>query len=110
MIRAKEIQLYRTIDGKVPFDEWLFSLKNDIAITRVWARLDRLLLGNFGDCKVISGWIFELRFHFGPGYRVYFCLDNAVIVVLLWGGDKSRQEQDIKRACAYWKDYLRRRS
>lgn len=55
-------------------------------------------LGNFGDAKSVGAGVFELRFDFGPGYRVYYTERNGEIVVLLAGGDKSTQKQDIEKA------------
>ena len=54
--------------------------------------------GNFGDAKSVGAGVFELRFDFGPGYRVYYTEHNGEIVVLLAGGDKSTQKQDIEKA------------
>ena len=54
--------------------------------------------GNFGDAKSVGAGVFELRFDFGPGYRVYYTERNGEIVVLLAGGDKSTQKQDIEKA------------
>jgi putative addiction module killer protein len=105
----REILLYQTVDGRRPFEEWLDSLRDDRARVRVKTRLDRLLAGNFGDTKLVDTGVWELRFHFGPGYRVYFGLDGNVLIILLWGGDKSNQNTDIKRAREYWCDFLRRR-
>ena len=61
---------------------------------------------HYGDYRSLKDGVFELRLVFGPGYRVYFGEDGDTIVVLLCGGDKSSQVQDIKRAKAYWKEYL----
>ena len=55
-------------------------------------------LGNFGDAKSVGAGVFELRFDFGPGYRVYYTERNGEIAVLLAGGDKSTQKQDIEKA------------
>lgn len=104
----REILHYQTIRGKDQFAEWWDSLKDVRARARINARLDRLKAGNFGDVKLVATGVWELRFHFGPGYRVYFGLDGGVLVILLCGGDKSTQESDIKIARGYWLDYLRR--
>jgi len=105
----KEIVQYQTKSGKVPFREWLLSLKDITTRARIRTRLDRLALGNFGDCKSIGEGIFELRCHFGPGYRIYFGQDGRLLIVLLTGGDKSSQPKDIKLAKEFWEDYKRRK-
>lgn len=61
-------------------------------------RLDRLRAGNPGDVKPVGGGISELRIDYGPGYRVYYQQRGDVLIVLLFGGDKSSQARDIKRA------------
>ncbi len=65
-------------------------------------------MGNAGDCKHIVDQIFELREHYGPGYRIYWGRDKDTIVVLLCGGTKQNQKKDIKLAEEYWKDYKKR--
>jgi len=71
--------------------------------------LDRLSIGNFSSVKPVGGGVLELRLHFGPGYRVYFGRDGERIIVLLAGGTKRRQEQDISMARLAWRDYWHRR-
>ena len=68
-------------------------------------RLRRLEQGNFGDSKHIKERLHELRLFFGPGYRIYFGKDDDAIIVLLTGGDKRSQDNDINTALQYWKDY-----
>ena len=104
----KQIFWYETVEGKRPFGEWLLSLKDKNVRHRITIRLDRLIYGNFGDARQVGAGVSELRFHFGPGYRVYFGLDGEKIILLLSGGDKSSQGRDIQRAQQYWMDYLRR--
>ena len=106
---VQEILQYQTAKGKRPFGEWLLSLKDKSVRARILARLDRLILGNFGDTRRVGTGVWELRFHFGPGYRVYFGLDGDKIVILLCGGDKSGQWRDIQHAQECWTDYLRRK-
>jgi putative addiction module killer protein len=72
------------------------------------ARIDRLSAGNFGDCKALRGGLFELRIDWGPSYRVYYAQVGRTCVLLLCGGDKSKQASDIKRALEYIKDYRER--
>ena len=103
-----ELLEYLTSNGRNPFREWLEGLRDRQARARIRVRLNRIRLGNFGDCKSIGGGVSELRIHHGPGYRVYFGREGDSVVILLHGGDKTRQSRDIARAKAYWDDYLRR--
>jgi putative addiction module killer protein len=77
----------------------------------VTTALYRLGLGNFSNVKGVGGGVFERRIDFGPGYRVYFGKDGERIVILLCGGTKKRQQNDIELAGEFWQDYkLRKRS
>ena len=69
-------------------------------------RLNRIRLGNFGDCKRVGGGVEELRIDFGPGYRIYYGRRGSLLVVLLCGGDKGTQARDILTAQKHWKEYL----
>jgi len=87
-----------TIHTTAVFDDWFGALRDQIAQKRIQARIRRAELGNFGDCEPVGEGISEMRIHYGPGYRVYFTRVGIQIVVLLAGGDKSTQRQDIKAA------------
>lgn len=102
------IVIYEMEDGKRPFKEWLDSLVDTVTIARIHARLARVENGNFGDTKSVGEGVMELRLAFGSGYRIYYAVDNHKLVVLLTGGDKSKQDKDIRLALRYWNDYLRR--
>jgi putative addiction module killer protein len=91
--------MYTVLRSK-EFDEWLSGLKDRVGKARILARLVSLELGNFGDAQPVGGGISELRFHFGPGYRVYYTLRGGVLVYVLGGGDKSSQKRDIAKAKA----------
>lgn len=65
---------------------------------RIQVRIDRAEDGNFGDCESIGAGVFEMRIHYGPGYRVYFVSRGVDIVILLAGGDKATQSKDIRTA------------
>jgi putative addiction module killer protein len=80
------------------FDAWLSGLADQKAKARVLARLRSAMLGNFGDCEPVGEGVSEMRIHAGPGYRVYFLRTGATLYLLLAGGDKSSQKQDIIRA------------
>jgi len=80
------------------FDKWFKSLKNNQIKARFGLRFKMIALGHFGDYKQISNNVFELRFFFGPGYRVYYTIQNGKVVILLNGGDKNSQNKDIESA------------
>ncbi|HCS41484.1 MAG TPA: addiction module protein [Pseudomonas sp.] len=80
------------------FGEWLDSLRDTIGKARIIARLRAAEHGNFGDCESVGDAVYEMRVHYGPGYRMYFTRQGEVIYLLLVGGDKSTQKRDIKRA------------
>ncbi|MFZ4766146.1 MAG: type II toxin-antitoxin system RelE/ParE family toxin [Roseimicrobium sp.] len=80
------------------FASWLDALPDIRARARVQARLDRLAEGNPGDVKPVGEGVSELRIDYGPGFRVYFCARGHTIVILLAGGTKRTQPQDIKVA------------
>jgi putative addiction module killer protein len=80
------------------FIDWLSELRDAQARARIAKRINRLADGNFGDAKSVGDGVSELRFAFGPGYRVYYTRRGAVVVILLCGGDKDTQERDIERA------------
>lgn len=89
------------------FDEWLRRLKDRQGRLRILARIDRLANGNPGDAKTVGHGVWELRLTYGPGYRIYYTQDGDRIVLLLWGGDKSTQSQDIEKAqllAAQWRE------
>jgi len=100
-----EILKYVTKDEKIPFDEWMDSLKDRRAKARIKIRLDRLIIGLFGDWKSVGDGVFELRISEGQGYRVYYAKEGETIVLLLCGGNKSTQSADIKKAKQYLQDY-----
>jgi putative addiction module killer protein len=73
-------------------------LRDDKAAARIVQRIRRAELGNLGDCNSVGDGVMEMRVNYGPGYRIYFVRQGNTIVVLLCGGDKTTQQQDIKRA------------
>ena len=80
------------------FSAWLHRLRDAKAAARIVARIRRMEKGNPGDSKSVGGSILEMRVDYGPGYRIYYVHRGAQIVILLCGGDKRTQQQDIKRA------------
>ena len=82
------------------YDKWFAKLKDSTVKVKVLARLSRVENGNFGDFKQIKPNLFELRFFFGGGLRIYYTLQGNRVVFLLAGGDKSMQIRDIESATA----------
>lgn len=100
-----EIELYTTNNQECPFEKWIRSLTTRTRAI-IHKRMARLEAGNFGDAKRIKGTrgLYELRIHEGPGYRIYFGKKREVLVILLCGGKKGSQSQDILKAKQYWQD------
>ena len=86
------------IETTLEFDKWLKKIRDKTVLHRFDIRFNRLAKGNFGDAKQIAANLFELRFFFGSGYRVYYTIRDNKIVILLCGGDKSTQNKDIVKA------------
>jgi putative addiction module killer protein len=105
--KPKKVCIYSDGTGKEPFTIWADALPGKER-ARIFTRLDRIEAGNLGDYKSVGGGVYELRFHFGPGYRVYFGEMEEKIVLLLCGGDKSSQKKDVLTAKKYWIEWLNR--
>lgn len=90
-MRVETTEVYR---------DWINSLKDRAGRARVQVRVDRLVHGNPGQHRMLTYGVCELKVDFGPGYRVYYTERAGVLIVLLAGGDKSSQQQDIKTAIA----------
>jgi putative addiction module killer protein len=82
------------------FASWLAGLRDDRARARINVRIRRLSLGSPGDVRSVGEGVLEMRIDYGPGYRVYFAQRGAALVILLAGGDKRTQDQDIASALA----------
>lgn len=80
------------------FDKWMNYLKDPVTKARIARRIKNMKFGHFGDHKKISPDLFEIRFFFGSGYRIYYTIKNNQVILLLSGGDKSTQQKDIERA------------
>ncbi|MDB5524259.1 MAG: hypothetical protein JWM58_2022 [Rhizobium sp.] len=109
-MRQYEIESYVTETGDAPFQAWIEDLKDSKAQIRLIARLERAAHGNFGDWKDLKGvkGLFEMRDHYGPGYRIYFSIVGQKIILLLAGSTKQQQDKAIARAEMYLTDYNRR--
>lgn len=80
------------------FNKWLSKLKDTKGKVSIFRRISRMKKGNFGDCKPVGNNIYELRVHVGAGYRVYYTKKENMLILVLIGGDKSTQKDDIKKA------------
>ncbi len=105
-----ELLRYQAEDRRVPFTEWLDTLRDKAAQARIRLRLRQVQAGTLGDCEPVGEGVVELRVHLGSGYRVYCDRHGKTLVVLLCGGDKSSQERDVKEAKTLWADWKRRQS
>jgi putative addiction module killer protein len=109
-MKVYNLEEYVTTEGKSPFGEWLRKLKDKRTVARIFTRLDRVQLGNFGDYKPIKGvtGLYELREHHGAGCRIFFSVIDDKIVLLLAGSSKRDQQRVIEKAAQYLADYERR--
>ena len=89
MIEIRETKVYA---------DWFRNLRDRRAKARIDTRIRRLSLGNPGDVKPVGAGVSELRINYGPGYRIYFIQRGSDVIVLLGGGDKRTQQQDIQQA------------
>jgi putative addiction module killer protein len=103
-----EVREYIGADGGSPYGKWFDSL-NAPAAAKVAIAVTRMQHGNFSNAKGVGGGVHEYSIDFGPGYRIYFGRDGDRLVILLGGGTKKRQQQDIRHAQMLWSDYKQRK-
>jgi len=103
-----DIREYLDSGGRSPFREW-FDRLNPEASRKITTALYRMGLGNFSNAKSLGAGVYECRINFGPGYRVYFGLESERTILLLGGGTKQRQQNDVRRASERWTDYKLRK-
>lgn len=110
-MRLYEIEEYVEANGRVPFREWLLAIKDATARAKLLARIDRASYGNFGDWKAIKNapGLFEMREHYGPGYRIYYSLIGRQILLILAGSTKRDQDRAITTAKTRLNDYHQRK-
>lgn len=99
------LKIFCRENGKPPYIEWLKSL-DKANHRRISLRIARFSDGFFGDHKAVGSGVFEARFFFGSGYRVYFSIVRTEIILLLLGGDKDNQRNDIEIAKEFLEIYL----
>jgi putative addiction module killer protein len=103
-----EVREYLDRGGRSPFAAWSDRLNREAA-AKVAAALARIQQGNLSNSKGVGAGVYEYRIDFGPGYRIYFGKDGERLVVLVGGGTKKRQQEDIHTALVRWQDYRRRK-
>ena len=106
---SRRVETYLTRDGKDVFQEWLNGLADQRARALIDKTLAKVRLGNLGPHKSVGEGAQEIVLDHGPGYRIYFGEHGATLVILLCGSTKKRQEDTIKEARRYWKDWKERR-
>ena len=104
MIRIKQ---YIDASGSSPFEKWFLGL-NSVAAAKITKAIYKLEIGNFSTVEGVGNGVYEQKIYFGPGYRVYFGKDGNEIIILLCGGIKKRQFNDVAEAKENWQDYKRR--
>ena len=102
-----EIEEYLDERGRSPFARWLEDI-DKVAAARVTIAVTRIAKGNLSNARPVGQGVSEYRLHFGPGYRIYFAMMGATLIVLLGGGSKRGQRRDIEEAQRLWADYKRR--
>jgi putative addiction module killer protein len=103
-----QVLAYVEASGRCPFRRWFVDLDAQ-ATAKITIALTRLQQGNRSNVKAVGAGVFEYRIDFGPDYRIYFGRDGEALVILLGGGTKQRQGQDIEAAHERWADYKRRK-
>jgi putative addiction module killer protein len=106
---AVQVLEYVDLRARSPYAAWFDSLSAEAA-SKVAVAAYRLAEGNFSGVKGVGAGVFERKIEFGPGYRIYFGKDGDTIVILLGGGSKQRQQDDIRNARERWLDYKRRKA
>lgn len=87
-----------TVRQTLEFERWLTGLRDRRAYAKVILKVERMANGNLGDVKPTRSGVSETRINYGPGYRIYFCQQGDEVIILLAGGDKSSQQEDIAKA------------
>ncbi len=98
---------YQDKNGNIPYTEWIKKILNkDLrAVAKIDIAINRARAGNFGDHKFERDGVWELRIDYGPGYRIYYAIEDGAIILLLIGGDKGSQQKDLDKAVGYLKDF-----
>ena len=101
-VKPRVVEYYRTTTGKEPAKEWLNTLKDKVTQAIIYKRIRQAGLGYFGKTRGVGDGVLELKIDFGPGYRVYFGIRKDELILILVGGSKRTQPQDIQKARSFW--------
>lgn len=104
-IIPRNVLNYITPNGREPFLQWVAEIHDKKVKLIIAKRISRLRQGHLGDYRRLDSNLYELRIHYGPGYRIYFGIFRNNIVILICGGTKRTQPQDITRAQNYWNEF-----
>ena len=103
-----DVQEYINVNGQSPFAKWFNSLNVQVA-AKLSIALIRIENENLSNTKSVKGGVFEYRLDFGPGYRMYFGKDGGRRIILLGGGTKKSQDNDIRIVKERWQNYKQRK-
>ena len=106
---VNDVVAYTDESGVSPFWKWVSGLRDKTAKAKIITQVKRMRKGppSKKNTRSVGGGVSELKIPYGPGYRLYYGQRGERIYILLCGGDKSSQQQDIKQAKAYWKEHKR---
>ena len=102
------IKEYLATNGRSPFRKWFDGLNSEAA-AKVTTAVARMAKGNLSNVDSVGQGVHEYKISFGPGYRIYFGKDGKELIILLAGGTKKKQSEDIAEAQALWADYKKRK-
>lgn len=102
---VREIKILEVSAGHAPFEQWYDSIVDSTVRLKIFASITRLANPGYRNYKSVGSGVHELRIFYGAGYRVYFGVKGKNLVVLLGGGDKNSQKEDINEAKKLWKIY-----
>lgn len=108
-MKTRKLVEYINATGVSEFGKWFSKLDSETAV-KITTYLYRLSHGNFLNTKSVGKGVFEYKVNTGPGYRIYFGQEEDILIILLTGGSKKRQNMDIKRAHRLWMEYKTRKS
>ena len=101
-IKHRRVDYFSTPSGKHPARDWLLSIKDNLTQAILFKRIRQAGNGHFGKTRHVGDGVSELKINFGPGYRIYYGIHQDELILILMGGSKSTQQDDIKKARAFW--------